>query len=125
MKDHPEFASRRRKATVDGAVEEGWFASDFTLAEIKTLRAVQPFADRPQQFNGRYRIPTLDQVIALAKRYSRRSGRTIGIYPETKHRRTTGPSGCRSKASCCARCGARAGTGGAHPCSSSPSSSPT
>ena len=62
-----------------------WFASDFTLAEIKTLRAIQPLAERPQRFNGRYRIPTLDQVIALAKRYSKRYDRRIGIYPETKH----------------------------------------
>ena len=85
VKDHPEFADRRREATIDGAVEEGWFASDFTLAEIKTLRARQPFPERPQQFNGKYRIPTFDQVIALAKRYSRRTGRRIGIYPETKH----------------------------------------
>jgi glycerophosphoryl diester phosphodiesterase len=82
---HPEFASRRRTAVIDGAPAEGWFASDFTLAEIKTLRAVQPFPERPQQFNGRYRIPTFDEVIALAKRYSRRTHRTIGIYPETKH----------------------------------------
>ena len=85
VEDHPEFADRRRQATIDGAVEEGWFASDFTLAEIKTLRARQPFPERPQQFNGKYRIPTFDQVIALAKRYSRRTGRRIGIYPETKH----------------------------------------
>ena len=85
VKSHPEFASRKRKRTIDGAVVEGWFASDFTLREIKTLRAIQPFPERPQQFNGKYRIPTLDQVIALAKRYSRRTGRTIGIYPETKH----------------------------------------
>ncbi len=70
---------------VDGFPVTDWFASDFTLAEIKTLRAVQPFADRPQQFNGRYRIPTLQQVIALAKRYSHRYDRQIGIYPETKH----------------------------------------
>ena len=81
----PEFASRKRTMVVDGFEETGWFASDFTLAEIKTLRAVQPLAERPQQFNGRYRIPTLEQVIALAMRLSRRFGRTIGIYPETKH----------------------------------------
>ena len=86
VKSHPEFADRRRTGVdVDGALEEGWFASDFTLAEIKTLRAVQPMANRPQQFNGRYRIPTLQQVIKLAKRYSWRTGRRIGIYPETKH----------------------------------------
>jgi glycerophosphoryl diester phosphodiesterase len=82
---HPEFADRHRTAVVDGFEEEGWFASDFTLAEIRTLRAVQPLSERPQQFNGRFRIPTLEEVIALAKRYSKRHGRTIGIYPETKH----------------------------------------
>jgi glycerophosphoryl diester phosphodiesterase len=81
----PEFASRKTTKVVDGVSEEGWFASDFTLAEIRTLRAVQPFADRPQQFNGRFRIPTLDEVIKLAKRYSGRTGRRIGIYPEAKH----------------------------------------
>ena len=83
--DHPEFASRRRAAIVDGATEEGFFASDFTLAEIKTLRAKQPFADRPQQLNGQFEIPTLDEVIELAKRKSTEKGRTIGIYPEVKH----------------------------------------
>jgi glycerophosphoryl diester phosphodiesterase len=80
-----KFPGRRRKAVVDGVEEEGWFASDFTLAEIKTLRAVQPFADRPQQFNGMFQIPTLEEVIALAKRKSLEKGRMIGIYPETKH----------------------------------------
>ena len=83
--NHPEFASRRRTAVVDGFPEDGFFASDFTLAEIKTLRAVQPFPERPQQFNGRFEIPTLDEVIALVKRESRKRHRTIGIYPETKH----------------------------------------
>jgi glycerophosphoryl diester phosphodiesterase len=81
----PEFASRLRTAVVDGFPEEGYFASDFTLAEIKTLRAVQPLAERPQRFNGRFRIPTLDEVITLVKRESRKRKRRIGIYPETKH----------------------------------------
>jgi glycerophosphoryl diester phosphodiesterase len=86
VEDHPEFADRKRTVSVDeGPLETGWFASDFTLAEIRTLRAKQPFADRPQQFNGRFRIPTLEEVIKLAKRYSGRTGRRIGIYPETKH----------------------------------------
>ena len=85
VKDHPEFASRFRKATVDGVEVEGWFASDFTLAEIRQLRAVQAFPERPQQFNGHFRIPTLEEIIALVKRKSRETGRTIGIYPETKH----------------------------------------
>jgi glycerophosphoryl diester phosphodiesterase len=81
----PEFASRRRTAIIDGATDEGWFVSDFTLAEIKTLRAIQPLAERPQQFNGRFEIPTFEEVIALAKRKSKETGRTIGVYPETKH----------------------------------------
>jgi glycerophosphoryl diester phosphodiesterase len=81
----PEFASRRRTAVVDGVSEEGFFASDFTLAEIKRLRRVQDFAERPQQFNGRFEVPTLEEVIALAKRKSQDKGRTIGVYPETKH----------------------------------------
>jgi glycerophosphoryl diester phosphodiesterase len=82
---HPEFASRRRTTIVDGVEDEGWFASDFTLAEIKTLRRVQDFGDRPQQFNGKFKVPTLEEVIELAKRKSAEKGRTIGVYPETKH----------------------------------------
>src|SRR5215213_10412839 len=84
--EHPEFAGRKRTVSVDGGPPEtGWFASDFTLAEIETLRAVQPLAGRPTQFNGRFKIPTLEEVIALAKRYSKRYHRRVGIYPETKH----------------------------------------
>jgi glycerophosphoryl diester phosphodiesterase len=84
--EHPEFADRKRTAVIDGITETGWFASDFTLTEIRTLRAVQPLpAERPTQFDGRFRIPTLEEVIALAQRYSKRYHRTIGIYPETKH----------------------------------------
>jgi glycerophosphoryl diester phosphodiesterase len=84
--EHPEFADRKRTAVIDGAeTEPDWFVSDFTLAELRTLRAKQPFEDRPQRFNGKFRIPTLEEVIALAKRYSKRYHRTIGIYPETKH----------------------------------------
>ena len=82
---HPEFADRETTKVVDGVAETGFFASDFTLAEIKTLRAVQPLAERPQQFNGLFEIPTLREVIALAKRKSRQLDRRIGVYPETKH----------------------------------------
>jgi glycerophosphoryl diester phosphodiesterase len=81
----PQFAGRRRIAVVDGFAEEGFFASDFTLAEIKTLRAIQPLADRDPRFNGDFRIPTFEEVISLAKRKSAEKGRTIGVYPETKH----------------------------------------
>jgi glycerophosphoryl diester phosphodiesterase len=83
--DHPEFASRKTTKTIDGVPTEGWFASDFTLAEIKTLGAKQPRAKRPTEFDGKFKVPTLQEVIDLAKRESRRQGRTIGIYPETKH----------------------------------------
>ncbi len=85
VKDLPQFAARKRKAVVDGIEEEGYFASDFTLAEIKQLGAVQAFADRDPSFNGKFKIPTFDEIIELAKRKSRETGRQIGIYPETKH----------------------------------------
>ncbi|KNZ31606.1 MAG: glycerophosphodiester phosphodiesterase [Methylibium sp. NZG] len=84
--ERPEFASRRRTGVlVDGAPEEGWFASDFTLAEIKSLRAKQPAGERPQDFNGKFEIPTFDEVIELAKRKGKAVGRVVGVYPETKH----------------------------------------
>ena len=83
--NHPAFAARRTTKTIDGAQETGWFADDFTLAEIRTLRAKQRLTFRPQQFNGLYQVPTLDEVIFLAQWWSRRTGRVIGVYPETKH----------------------------------------
>ncbi len=85
VKDLPQFANRRRMAVVDGAAEEGFFASDFTYAEIQQIRAIQAFGERDQGFNGQFRIPTLDEIIALARRKSAEEGRVIGIYPETKH----------------------------------------
>ncbi|MDD2691371.1 MAG: glycerophosphodiester phosphodiesterase [Simplicispira sp.] len=81
----PEFASRKTQKMVDGVKEEGWFASDFTLAEIKTLRAIQPLSDRDQSFNGKFQIPTFDEVLDLAKAEGSKAGRTVGVYPETKH----------------------------------------
>jgi glycerophosphoryl diester phosphodiesterase len=74
-----KFPGCRRTAIVDGFPEPGCFASDFTLKQIKTLRAVQPLPFRPQQFNGRFEIPTFEEVLALAKRHH------VGVYPETKH----------------------------------------
>ena len=79
------FADRKRSKTVDGVASSDWYVEDFTLAELKTLRAVQPRANRPQEFNGMFEIPTLDEVIALAKAQSIATGRQIGIYPELKH----------------------------------------
>ncbi|MEJ7806418.1 MAG: glycerophosphodiester phosphodiesterase family protein, partial [Telluria sp.] len=60
---HPEFASRKRSLSVDGDMQEGWFAIDFTLAEIKTLGGIATDAERPQQFNGKYQIATVQEVI--------------------------------------------------------------
>lgn len=81
----PEFASRKTKRMVDGVEEEGWFATDFTLAELKTLRAIQPLAERDQSFNGQFQIPTFREVLDLAKTEGAKVGRTVGVYPETKH----------------------------------------
>jgi glycerophosphoryl diester phosphodiesterase len=82
----PEFAGRRRENwPIDGELQSGWFAHDFTLAEIKTLGVVATDPERPQQYNGRFRMVTLQEVIDLAKAESGRLGRSIVIYPETKN----------------------------------------
>lgn len=82
---HPEFRDRRTTKTVDGRTVTGWFTEDFTLAEIKTLRARERLATRDHSFDGRFEVPTLDEILALARAKSAETGRTIGIYPETKH----------------------------------------
>jgi glycerophosphoryl diester phosphodiesterase len=74
-------ASRKATRNVDGVPTTAYFASDFTLAEIRTLRAVQSQPGRSKAFDGLYAIPTLDEVIALARGASRQ----VGIYPEVKH----------------------------------------
>ena len=81
----PQFAARKCTRTIDGVAYTGWFSIDFTLAELRTLRAVQPRPDRSKEFDGRFEIPTLDEIIGLARGESARLGRSIGIYPETKH----------------------------------------
>ncbi|CAH1672039.1 glycerophosphodiester phosphodiesterase [Chelatococcus asaccharovorans] len=81
----PEFANRKTTKKLDGVDVTDWFAGDFTLAEIKTLFAKQPMAGRDTSFDGQFRIPTLQEVIDLAKSESARLGRPIGIAPETKH----------------------------------------
>ena len=85
---HHEFADRKTTKTIDGNKHTGWFVEDFTLAELKTLRAKErlPLL-RPAnaQYDGRFEIPTLAEIIALAKRATKETGRTIGVYPETKH----------------------------------------
>jgi glycerophosphoryl diester phosphodiesterase len=83
-----EFATRRTTKIIDGVSTTGWFTEDFTLAELKTLRAIERIpAIRPDNtvYNGLFEIPTFQEVIDLAKTKSAELGRTIGIYPETKH----------------------------------------
>ncbi|MCP2339472.1 glycerophosphodiester phosphodiesterase [Actinomadura rupiterrae] len=85
---HPEFANRKTTKTVDGTKITGWFTEDFTLAELKTLRAAERLPDIRQHntlYNGRYQVLTLQEVIDLAKRFTREYHRKIGIVPETKH----------------------------------------
>ncbi|UFQ97505.1 glycerophosphodiester phosphodiesterase [Pseudomonas wenzhouensis] len=84
----PEFAERKRTQTVDGVSLEGWFSEDFTLAELKTLRAIERIPQhRPgnTRFDGQFEIPTLQEIIDLAKRLEASQQRVIGLYPETKH----------------------------------------
>ena len=86
--DRPEFASRKTTKVIDGQSITGWFTEDFTLAELKTLRARERIpAIRPANtaFNDQFEVPTLQEVIDLAKAQSVAKGRTIGIEPETKH----------------------------------------
>ncbi len=84
----PQFAARRTTKTIDGVSVTGWFTEDFTLAELKTLRAVERLpAVRPHNtiYDGLFQIPTLQEVIDLARSAERTAGRRIGVYPETKH----------------------------------------
>ena len=83
--NRPEFASRKTTRKVDGVDTNDWFASDFTLAEIKQLRAKQAMADRDQSKNGQFQVPTLQEVIDLAKKEGAARGKAVGIAPETKH----------------------------------------
>jgi glycerophosphoryl diester phosphodiesterase len=96
---HPEFAARRTRRSVDGTQVEGWFTEDFTLAELKTLRARERIPEvRPAntRLDGRFEIPTLAEILALVQGVEgQRAERArqlglppparIGVYPETKH----------------------------------------
>jgi glycerophosphoryl diester phosphodiesterase len=87
---HPEFAERHRSQVIDGETMTGWFTEDFTLAEIKTLRARERLPHlRPRNcaFDGKLSVPTFDEILQLAADTNRRRGNEprIGVYPETKH----------------------------------------
>ncbi|MEH2213794.1 esterase-like activity of phytase family protein [Nostoc sp.] len=82
---HPEFADRKKTVSLDGNTITGWFAEDFTLAEIKTLRAEERLPFRDHSFDDQFEIPTFTEVINLVKQVEAETGKKIGIYPETKH----------------------------------------
>jgi len=85
---HPQFAQRRTRKTIDGVPVEGWFTEDFTLAELKRLRAVERL---PQlracntRFDRMFEIPTLDEILTLVAALQPTLPQLVGVYPETKH----------------------------------------
>ncbi|MET9421687.1 glycerophosphodiester phosphodiesterase [Streptomyces sp. NPDC006540] len=85
---HPEFASRRTTKSVDGVSLTGWFTEDFTLAELKTLRAKERIPGTRQEntlYDGRWTVPTFEEVLQWAEKEGRRRGRPVWLYVETKH----------------------------------------
>jgi glycerophosphoryl diester phosphodiesterase len=80
-----KFPERKRSAVIDGESITGWFTEDFTLAELRTLRARERITTRGHTFDGQFGIPTFDEVLDLAVRLGRERGRPVGVYPETKH----------------------------------------
>jgi glycerophosphoryl diester phosphodiesterase len=80
-----KFPQRRVTKIIDGDSVTGWFIEDFTLAEVKTLRAKERLASRSRQYDGRFEVPTFAEILELVKEQERATGRRIGIYPETKH----------------------------------------
>ncbi|MEL4356317.1 MULTISPECIES: esterase-like activity of phytase family protein [unclassified Luteococcus] len=84
----PEFADRKTTKTIDGSKLTGWFTEDFTLAELRSLRAKERLPElRPQntKFDGLYQVPTFDEVVDLARRSRTCSGKPVGVIPEIKH----------------------------------------
>jgi len=85
---HPEFADRRTTKTIDGVATTGWFTTDFTLAELKTLRAVERLPQVRQHntiYDGRWDVPTFEEVLVWADQVGRRRGRPVWLHTETKH----------------------------------------
>ncbi|MER7175031.1 glycerophosphodiester phosphodiesterase [Streptomyces mesophilus] len=86
--DHPEFAVRKTTKSVDGVSYTGWFTEDFTLAELKSLRAKERIPGTRQEntlYDGRWEVPTLEEVLQWAEREGRKRGREIWLHIETKH----------------------------------------
>jgi glycerophosphoryl diester phosphodiesterase len=88
VSDHPEFAGRRTTKTIDGVATTGWFTTDFTLAELKTLRAKERIpGNRPHNtlYDGRWEVPTFEEVLQWAERKEEETGRRVWLHTETKH----------------------------------------
>jgi len=86
--EHPEYASRRTTKLIDGEEITGWFTEDFTLAELRTLRARERLPEIRRQntrYDGLYQVPTLAEIIQLVRAKEAETGREIGLYPEIKH----------------------------------------
>lgn len=86
--DHPEFASRRTTKSIDGVAVTGWFTEDFTLAELKTLRAkerIPAVRQRNTLYDGRWDVPTFEEVLRWADREGKRRGKRVWLHVETKH----------------------------------------
>lgn len=79
------FPDRRRTAVIDGRTVTGWFAEDFTLAEIRTLRARERLPFRNHEYDGRFEVPSFEDILDFVAAEEQRLGRRIGLYPETKH----------------------------------------
>lgn len=80
-----KFPERRTRKLIDGDSITGWFTEDFTLAELRTLRARERLSFRSHVYDGQFLVPTFDDVLALADSLGRARGRVVGVYPETKH----------------------------------------
>jgi len=86
--DKPEFADRKAVKMIDGERHEGWFTEDFTLAELKTLRAKERLPglrEANSRYNGQFEIPTFEEILQLLNAHAAKSGERVGVYPETKH----------------------------------------
>ena len=86
--DRPEFADRKATKLIDGQTFTGWFTEDFTLAELRSLRAKERLPEiraANTRFDGLYQVPTLAEIIALVRAKEAETGRVIGLYPEIKH----------------------------------------
>ncbi|THA27287.1 glycerophosphodiester phosphodiesterase [Streptomyces sp. RKND-216] len=86
--DHPEFAGRRTTKSIDGTDITGWFTEDFTLAELKTLRAVERLPEQRQHntlYDGRWQVPSFEEVLRWAEEEGRRRRRPVWLHIETKH----------------------------------------